>query len=837
MDTKFSWVPLYEELAKKLLEFKDNRKPLVDWIYKELSTITSSSGGSLVKYLKKKDGTKIEDIDPLSVFGIFNRNLKWENRTAFLEKFKTYLSLKSEVPTDFNGIPTLDPRRAFFFSWEDNNDIVIRNLWTLYEKVVNGEKDIENAFNTVLNDGMPPYILTMALFWISPHNYIALDSRNRTYLTTIGLPYKYPNFNYSVYKDLLEKVVPTAQAHNLPINSYIDFSYTAWITTSQQDNVKPASVKEPTPNLTPSTLHYWIYAPGENASKWDECQMNGMMYLGWDEMGDFSQYSSMDEIQAKMKEVYHKPDASFMNDRLALWEFCHVIKPGDVVYAKKGKTKIIGRGIVTGDYFYDKSRNTFCNCRKVNWTHSGEWKAPNDTVLKTLTDVTKYTDYVKQLEALFSHNQEPKPTPSSKRYWWLVASPNIWSFMDLKPGEVIDYSLYNESGNKRRIFQNFLDAKKGDVVIGYESSPTKQIVALAEVDKENDGTDITFKKTETLPSPIDSAVFKSIKELENMEFIKNSQGTFFKLTEEEYNVLIDLIRETNPIQTEKKNTPYTEKDFLNEVYITKDSYDRMKNLLLTKKNIILQGAPGVGKTFAANRLAYSIMGEKDNSRVELIQFHQSYSYEDFIMGYKPNEEGGFYLKKGVFYAFCKKAKADPDRPYFFIIDEINRGNMSKIFGELLMLIENHYRGKTVKLAYSDELFDVPANLHIIGMMNTADRSLAMIDYALRRRFSFIDMKPGFTSEGFKQYQKDMYSELFITAIEAISKLNTEIKNDDSLGEGFCIGHSYFCEQKSFSEGWLRNVIDYDIIPMLREYWFDNNQKYEQQANELKAIFK
>ncbi len=285
------------------------------------------------------------------------------------------------------------------------------------------------------------------------------------------------------------------------------------------------------------------------------------------------------------------------------------------------------------------------------------------------------------------------------------------------------------------------------------------------------------------------------------------------------------------------NPPYTEKDFLNEVYITKDSYDCMKNLLLTKKNIILQGAPGVGKTFAANRLAYSIMGEKDNSRVELIQFHQSYSYEDFIMGYKPNEEGGFYLKKGVFYAFCKKAKADPDRPYFFIIDEINRGNMSKIFGELLMLIENHYRGKTVKLAYSDELFDVPANLHIIGMMNTADRSLAMIDYALRRRFSFIDMHPGFTSEGFKKYQKNLNSELFNKAIDAISQLNKVIEDDDSLGEGFCIGHSYFCNQTTFSEQWLRNVIDYDIIPMLKEYWFDNKEQFKQQVKELNDIFK
>ena len=381
------------------------------------------------------------------------------------------------------------------------------------------------------------------------------------------------------------------------------------------------------------------------------------------------------------------------------------------------------------------------------------------------------------------------------------------------------------------------DAKKGDVVIGYEATPTKQIVALAEVDKANDGRLIFFKKTETLPSPIDYSVLRSIPELADMEYLKNPQGSFYKLTEEEYNSLMDLIREDNPIRIEQHNPQYTEEEFLKDVYIDKESYRRMKALLLTKKNIILQGAPGVGKTYSAKRLAYSLMGEIDKSRVEFIQFHQSYTYEDFIMGYKPNEDGGFYLKKGVFYAFCKKAKADPERPYFFIIDEINRGNLSKIFGELLMLIENEYRGETVKLAYSDEMFDVPANLYIIGMMNTADRSLAMIDYALRRRFSFIDMCPGFDSEGFKKYKATLNNELFDRAVDVITMLNDVIAKDDSLGEGFCIGHSYFCNQKNFSEEWLRNVVEYDIIPMIREYWFDNNALFEQQTSRLRSIFK
>ena len=280
---------------------------------------------------------------------------------------------------------------------------------------------------------------------------------------------------------------------------------------------------------------------------------------------------------------------------------------------------------------------------------------------------------------------------------------------------------------------------------------------------------------------------------------------------------------------------YTKEDFLNEVYMAEENYNTLVGLLKNKKNLILQGAPGVGKTFAATRLAYSMMGEKDDSRIEFVQFHQNYSYEDFIMGYKPQDEG-FKLTNGIFYQFCMNAAEHPDKDYFFIIDEINRGNMSKIFGELLMLIEKDYRGTMVTLAYSRTAFSVPKNLYIIGMMNTADRSLAMIDYALRRRFSFYEMEPGFNSEGFKAYQASLKNETFNTLIEQIIDLNREINIDDSLGPGFRIGHSYFCGQEECTEEWMKAVVYYDIIPMLQEYWFDDRQKVKRWENLLIGVF-
>jgi len=427
------------------------------------------------------------------------------------------------------------------------------------------------------------------------------------------------------------------------------------------------------------------------------------------------------------------------------------------------------------------------------------------------------------------------PGEEDHGYWWLNANPKIWSFSDIAVGDVQDYTLYNENGNKRRIFQNFLDAKAGDMIIGYESHPVKQIVALARVNAEQDGEKLYFEKVEGLTTPIDYATLKGCPELDHMEYFTNPQGSLFKLTRGEYDFILDMIREENPLASEASIDPYTKSDFLDEVYMTEKRYENLVAVLHNKKNIILQGAPGVGKTFAARRLAWSMMGEKDDNRIEFVQFHQNYSYEDFMMGYKPVEDG-FELKFGIFYRFCQKAANQPDKEFFFIIDEINRGNMSKIFGELLMLIEKDYRGTKATLAYNGLSFSVPKNLYIIGMMNTADRSLAMIDYALRRRFSFFEVEPGFDSEGFIHYQNELNNETLNELVNKVKDLNREISLDKSLGKGFCIGHSYFCGRDVCTEEWLHSIVDYDILPMLSEYWFDDPNKIQRWENILQGVF-
>jgi hypothetical protein len=260
-------------------------------------------------------------------------------------------------------------------------------------------------------------------------------------------------------------------------------------------------------------------------------------------------------------------------------------------------------------------------------------------------------------------------------------------------------------------------------------------------------------------------------------------------------------------------------------------------------NIILQGPPGVGKTFAAREIAYALMGQADDNRVEMVQFHQSYAYEDFVQGWRPTEGGGFELKNGLFHRFCSQARERPNDRFVFIIDEINRGNLSKILGELMMLIEPDKRGKrfATPLTYSESINDrfyVPENVYLIGLMNTADRSLAMVDYALRRRFMFFDLEPGFDATGFADLlrSRGASSDLISRIRSRMKSLNDEIARNPHLGRGFRIGHSYFCpgDQTRADDAWYRAVVTSEIAPLVEEYWSDQSETANTLIGELLA---
>lgn len=700
---KIEWTDFYMELADKLIEYKEDRSSLINKIqdiYKKLNM-------NLPSLERNDDGNIIipYDIDPFTIFALFNKQISAEKRINMIKQFKHEFLISAEAPNTFHGIAVVNNMAATFYYFnKDRGENDIDNLWNLFEIALDysddNKLDFIEIYDKVIKQKGIRWNITMGLNWIRPFDFINLDSNNRILLSHEEIFSKEFRDEIKLLKsppsgeeylkicrycnDLLNK---TGKYESLPV-----LSHSAYINNlkhdkeSSDDGIGDGDVKN---------IRYWLISPGTGAKFWDEFYENGEMGIGFDGTGDLNQYSSKEELKIKFQEMYDD-NSSHRNNVHACWQFVHDIQIGDVVFAKNGMTEIIGKGIVEGDYIYDTNK-PYHKIRKVKWTDKGNWESKDKLPMKTLTDITNYTEFVKNIKELF----------------------------------------------------------------------------IDEEDSEDEILEIEYPE-------------------------------------------------------------YTLDKFLEEVYISEDDYNILFNLLINKKNLIVEGAPGVGKTYMAKRLAYSIIGEKNTERVMMVQFHQSYSYEDFVMGFRPVKDG-FELKHGSFYQFCKKAEVDDENDYFFIIDEINRGNLSKIFGELFMLIENDKRGEKnkIQLLYSDESFFIPKNVYIIGLMNTADRSLAMLDYALRRRFAFFDLKPGFSSDGFITYQNELDDERFDNLVLAIKELNEEIKNDESLGEGFRIGHSYLCNLKDCEK--LDFIVEYELIPLLKEYWFDEQDKVKIWSDKLRSV--
>ena len=828
---QFEWINFYSEFATKLLEFKDNRAELIADIQSAYSAIN-------MKLPKLESEDSIIDIDPFTVFGLFNKGITNANRIAILESFATVFNIKSNVPDNFDGIPVLNNLKATYYGFKDDRQAAdIDNLWGLYESAINlAEKDdaanreiFTKWYDTVHDQLGIRWNITMGLYWIRPYEFINLDSRNRWFIVD---PDNMPVDFVNSVKKKLNKVpyaaeylaIKDACLHalkdgNYEYKNYPELSYRAWI-VSEQVNQEKAEVK------------------GKKSSK--------AAFLRWfapliQALRDMGGSGTPAEARAKIIE----------NEQLS----------EDEINETRGKNNV--------NKFENEvafARNYLVNAGYIDKSVYGIW---------TLTEAGKAVDMTSEMASdIFKNVLSSSPSKQGKnsaaladedvhtvRYWLYAPGEGscMWDefytsgIMAIGWGEIGDLSTFDSKDamkiKMREVFDESLSYKNAAHATWQFANEMKigDIVFVKKGMYQIIGRGVVMSDYEYDDARDDE--YKNIRQVDwthNGEWPHPGQAAMKTLTDitsytdyvEKLNSLFEDETEEDAEDVEKTYPPYTKEDFLSEVFMPEEEYEKLSGILRIKKNIILQGAPGVGKTFAAKRLAFSMMGVKDVERVMMVQFHQSYSYEDFIMGFRPSTDG-FELKRGAFYNFCKKAEIDGDNDYFFIIDEINRGNLSKIFGELFMLIENDKRGVSLQLLYSDEKFSVPKNIYIIGMMNTADRSLAMLDYALRRRFAFFEIKPGFTTDGFREYRMSLENEKFDKLIACVESLNNVISNDESLGDGFCIGHSYFCNllPDTIDDQVLSGIVEYELIPLLKEYWFDEPTKMKDWSSNLRSAIK
>ncbi len=877
----FTWIPIHEEIARRLPEFKDRQQDLIAILAR------MHSAGMKASSITDKDATgkefQLKEIDPFTFFANFNRRVRDDNRQAMWQFLKDEWNLTSDVPADFDGLPLADMRSSWLMPYAAKRAPEhVGLLWNFYEHMLHSDADSIDAILMqqcldLRKVGLA--FLTMGMFWACPRKWIATDGKNLGFAKTKGIlekpetasdyllwlpkirkaiggdgvefsrqahlwaiggasgsyaspfnkifpdnqpdrildylgnvigllkeesanpddllsmtlrkqggagvllriniwmwaitaivakpnqrlieflvPWGHPEalrlanqmkadgrapyegfaeavngvrytsalLDESEFFDRIDELWPTIEACVRAISRHFSGRRSPFranhrpelealcLDKNQRETILNSGLSFRTRPIDPDSneLQYWLISPGEGARLWESWQDQGIAAIGSPEIGNLCDYETKENIVAKLNQ--QSRDQNNSQQALMLWNISHEMKKGDIVFAKLGRSEIIGWGELTGDYSFAGDHEEYAHVVPVDWVVKKPAKLTDRKLAyKALTNITDSPKLRKMLAALY---------------------PSVPGLSKMEP----------ENGNDENTDGN---------------------------DGEDDG-----ETKEMLPYSIDDAV--------------------------------------------------------GELFMSRNSLEHILEQLKRKKNIILQGAPGVGKTFVARRLAWLLLGAKDESAVEMVQFHQSYTYEDFVQGLRPTPDGHFAVKDGCFYRLCRKALANSTQEYVLIIDEINRGNLSKILGELMMLIETDKRGESLTLAYSDEPFTVPPKVYLIGTMNTADRSLSMVDYALRRRFAFLTLDPGFGEDAFsahlgKHGLNESQSRHVINQMEA---LNHEIEKDDvNLGKGYRIGHSFFTPTASVPDfqKWFDSIVRYEIMPLLEEYWIDYPAKVKQ----------
>ncbi|TCK80648.1 AAA family ATPase [Albibacterium bauzanense] len=750
-DTKYTWIQTHIDIVNYLSAMKDNQKELIE--------LLKSVG---IRGFNDKDETgkalELEEIDPFTFF-CYIYKYGDAKRLEFLQEIAKKIS--ASIPTDTDGVPSAQAQKVWLFPYkEERKNNEIERLWTFFKKAIADEITDEDFKDLLSINSIGLTKLTEALFYINPTKYLPINGPTKPYIENdLGINVKFKT--YSEYKSILKHI---KQKKSDP---FYKISFDSRLLNKEKGGNK-----------------IWLYAPGEKASLWDEFYEKGIMGLGWDYLGDLNEYQSKREIADRLNEL-EKSTGSKMNSANANYDFKNTVSVGDVIIAKKGRSEYLGYGIVSSDYFYDDTRESYRKCRKVKWKKRGVWDGlDHKIVVKTLTDVTKYPDYIQFLKNLIGITEvkEPilslgtdsqqtlmKPHPLNVIFYGPPGTGKTYTTL-IRAAEIVTGYQVNDYKMALKIFNENIDDRI-EFITFHQNYSYEDFIQGLRPDTENDNQ-LTFERKDGVFKRLADRALKNLNDSEKPIVSKKS-------FEEVWNQFIDpLIEgEVEEIEVKMKKVSF---------FITS----------ISNKSIDFRKTSGA----TAHTLSIGTLKKMyDAESVLEIQGLSSY--------YAPLLEELLLRGKDT----TGKKEQIQLKNYVIVIDEINRANISRVFGELITLIEPDKRsGGEIPLSStlpSGDKFSVPSNLYIIGTMNTADKSIALLDIALRRRFEFESMYPKYEIPGHEIYDTDI-----------LLKINEQIIK--SKGHDFQIGHAYFMGENKD----LVSRINNKIIPLLLEYYMNDEKE-------------